>query len=140
MNIYKKSLIPISGVVYGQIIYWLTLISSLCVLLGTVVSFLENNSPLPASYLMSSVIDGKSKTEIWEKSMLGEPPDFLFFLQNLSFGESITMIGIAIGVSSVVPATFFASYFLWKSRNPIFSLLALLASILTCIAMSGLML
>ena len=140
MNIYKKSLIPISGVVYGQIIYWLTFISSLCVLLGTVVSFLESDSPFPASYLLRSVIDGKSKSEIWKKSVLGEPPDFLFFLQNVSYGESITMIGIAIGVSSVVPATFFASYFLWRSRNPIFSLLALLASILTCIGMSGLML
>ncbi len=140
MNIYKKSLIPISGLVYGQIIYWLTIVSSLCVLFGTIVSFLENDSPLPASYLLSSVIDGKSKSEIWEKSVLGSPPDFFFFLNNFSFGESITMIGIAIGVSSVIPATFFASYFLWKSRNPIFSLLALLASFLTCIGMSGLML
>ena len=119
MRLYKKSLIPISGVIYGQTIYWLTIISSLIVLLGTIVSFLEKNSPLPASYLLQSVIDGKSKTNIF------------FFLNNLSHGESITMVGIAIGVSSVIPATLFSSYFLWKSRNPVFALIAVIACLLT---------
>ena len=57
MRLYKKSLIPISGVIYGQTIYWLTIISSLIVLLGTIVSFLERNTPLPASYLLKSVIE-----------------------------------------------------------------------------------
>ena len=123
MQLYKKSLIPISGVIYGQTIYWLTIISSLIVLLGTIVSFLEKNSPLPASYLLQSVIDGRSKTDIWANSVVGKPPDIFFFLNNLSHGESITMVGIAIGVSSVIPATLFSSYFLWKSRNPVFALI-----------------
>ena len=131
MRLYKKSLIPISGVIYGQTIYWLTIISSLIVLLGTIVSFLEKNSPLPASYLLQSVIDGNSKTNIWAKSSVGETPTIFFFLNNLSHGESITMIGIAVGVSSVIPATLFSSYFLWKSRNPVFALIALIASVLT---------
>ena len=54
-----------------------------------------------------------------------------FFLNNLSHGESITMVGIAIGVSSVIPATLFSSYFLWKSRNPVFALIAVIACLLT---------
>ena len=98
MRLYKKSLIPISGVIYGQTIYWLTIISSLIVLLGTIVSFLEKNSPLPASYLLQSVIDGKSKTDIWANSVIGESPNIFFFLNNLSHGESITMVGLAVGV------------------------------------------
>ena len=133
MRLYKKSLIPISGVIYGQTIYWLTIISSLIVLLGTIVSFLEKNSPLPASYLLQSVIDGKSKTDIWANSVVGEPPNIFFFLNNLSHGESITMVGLAVGVSSVIPATLFSSYFLWKSRNPVFALIAVTACVLTSI-------
>ena len=131
MRLYKKSLIPISGVIYGQTIYWLTIISSLIVLLGTIVSFLEKNSPLPAPYLLQSVIDGKSKTDIWANSVIGEPPNIFFFLSNLSHGESITMVGLAVGVSSVIPATLFSSYFLWKSRNPVFALIAVIACPLT---------
>ena len=79
MRLYKKSLIPISGIIYGQTIYWLTIISSLIVLLGTIISFLERNSPLPASYLLKSVIDGKSKKDIWANSFIAEPPDIFFF-------------------------------------------------------------
>ena len=137
MRLYQKSLIPISGVIYGQTIYWLTLLSSFLVLLGTVVSFLEDSSPLPASYLLQSIIDGKSKADIWEGTSLGAAPDMMFFLSNPTYGESITMIGLGLGVSSVVPATVFASYFLWKSRNPVFAVIAIVAGLLTCLAISG---
>ena len=137
MRLYQKSLIPISGVIYGQTIYWLTLLSSCLVLLGTIVSFLEKDSPIPAYQLMQSVIDGKSVDQIWHGVGLTAAPDMFFFLANPSVGESITVIGIGIGVSSVVPATFFSAYFLNKSRNPVFAVLAVIAGLLTCFAVSG---
>jgi len=137
VRLYQKSLIPISGVIYGQTIYWLTLLSSCLVLLGTIISFLEKDSPIPANQLLQSIIDGKSVDQIWHGIGLSDAPDMFFFLANPSFGESITMIGIGIGVSSVVPATFFSAYFLKKSRNPVFAVLAVMAGLLTCFAVSG---
>ena len=137
MRLYQKSLIPISGVIYGQTIYWLTFVSSSLVLIGTIVSFLETESPIPAAQLLQSVIDGKRVDQIWEEIGLGESPDMFYFVANPSIGESITMIGICIGVSSVVPATFFSAYFLKKSRNPVFAVLAVMAGLLTCLAISG---
>ena len=137
MRLYQKSLIPISGVIYGQTIYWLTFLSSSLVLIGTVVSFLEKDSPIPAAQLLQSVIDGKRVDQIWEEIGLSESPDMFYFVANPSIGESITMIGICIGVSSVVPATFFSAYFLKKSRNPVFAVLAVMAGLLTCLAISG---
>jgi hypothetical protein len=106
-------------------------------LLGTIVSFLEKDSPIPAYQLMQSVIDGKSVDQIWHGVGLTAAPDMFFFLANPSIGESITVIGIGIGVSSVVPATFFSAYFLNKSRNPVFAVLAVIAGLLTCFAVSG---
>ena len=137
MRLYQKSLIPISGVIYGQTIYWLTLMSSFLVLLGTIVSFVEKDSSISSKQLLQSVIDGKNVDQIWQELGLSPAPDILFFLANPSVGESITMIGIAIGVSSVVPATFLSAYFLKKSRNPVFAILAILAGLLTCVAMTG---
>ena len=137
MRLYQKSLIPISGVIYGQTIYWLTFVSSSLVLIGTIVSFLETESPIPAAQLLQSVIDGKRVDQIWEEIGLSESPDMFYFVANPSIGESITMIGICIGVSSVVPATFFSAYFLKKSRNPVFAVLAIAAGLLTCLAISG---
>ena len=52
--------------IYGQVIYWLTLVSSFLVLLGTIVSFMEKDSPVPTSRLLQSVIDGKSVDQIWQ--------------------------------------------------------------------------
>ena len=115
MRLYQKSLIPISGVIYGQTIYWLTLMSSFLVLVGTIVSFIEKDSPIPTKQLLQLVIDGQNVDQIWQELGLSPAPDMLFFLANPSVGESITMIGIAIGVSSVVPATFLSAYFLKKS-------------------------
>ena len=137
MRLYQKSLIPISGVIYGQTIYWLTFLSSSLVLIGTIVSFLEKDSPIPAAQLLQSAIDGKRVDQIWDEIGLIEAPNMLYFMANPSIGESITMIGICIGVSSVVPATFFSAYFLKKSRNPVFAVLAVAAGLLTCIAISG---
>ncbi len=134
MRIYKKSVIPLSGLIYGQIIYWITLFSSVLVVIGTVVSFLEEESPLPASYLLQSVIDGKTKNEIWQNSSLASSPKITYFFDHFNYGESITMIGISLGVSSVIPATFVASYFLWKSRNSVFACIAIIAGCLTCFA------
>ena len=134
MRINKKFLIPLSGLIYGQIIYWITLLSSFLVVIGTLVSFLEEKSPVPASYLLRAVIDGKTKNEIWQNSSLNSIPKIPYFLAHINYGESITMIGISLGVSSVIPATFVASYFLWKSRNPAFACIAIIAGCLICFA------
>ena len=121
MQLYQKSLIPISGVIFGQTICWLTVLSSFLVLLGTTVSFVEKDSQTPIRQLLQSVIKGKNVEEIWHGMGFSQPPDMIFFLVNPSIGESITVIGIAIGVSSVVPATFLSAYFLKKSSICIFS-------------------
>ena len=42
----KKPPIPISGVIYGEIIYWATCLSALVVLFGTLLSFIETNSAI----------------------------------------------------------------------------------------------
>ena len=81
MRLYQKSLIPISGVIYGQTIYWLTFLSTSLVLIGTVVSFLEKDSPIPAAQLLQSVIDGKRVDQIWEGIGLSESPDMFYFVQ-----------------------------------------------------------
>jgi hypothetical protein len=69
-------------------------------------AFVEKDSPISSKQLLQSVIDGKNVDQIWQGMGLSPAPDMVFFLANPSAGESITMIGIAIGVSSVVPATF----------------------------------
>ena len=58
MNKQKKPPIPISGVVYGEIIYWCTCVSALVVLFGTIKSFLEVDQTIPVEYLLNAVFEG----------------------------------------------------------------------------------
>ena len=131
----KKHPVPISGVVYGEIIYWLTVGSSFVVLLGTIISFLETKSLVSSSYILQSVFNGQSVQEIWLGSDISRIPDIKFYISSFNFGESITILGIAFGVFSVIPAVFCASYFLWRSRNPVFAVSAIFAGIITICSM-----
>ena len=131
----RKHPVPISGVVYGEIIYWLTVGSSFVVLLGTIISFIETQSLVSSAYILKSVFTGKSVEEIWLGSDISKIPDIKFYVTAFNFGESITILGIAFGVFSVIPAVFCASYFLWRSRNPVFAISAVFAGVITICSM-----
>ena len=135
MTTRRKPSVPISGVVYGEIIYWLTVVSSFVVLLGTIVSFIEAESLVSSSYILQSVLNGQSVEDLWNGSGIRQVPDISFYLATFGFGESITILGISFGVFSVIPAVFCASYFLWRSRNKIFAVSAIFAGVITMCSM-----
>ena len=125
--IKRKPPVPISGVVYGEIIYWCTCLSALLVVGGTIISFLETDSVMPAGYLINSVFEGRSVEEIWATSVLKSPPDALTYLSLLNYGEALTVAGIAFGVLSVAPAVFFSAAYLWRSKNEFLAVTAMVS-------------
>ena len=110
----RKPPIPVSGVVYGEIIYWGTCISALLVLVGTILSFLETGSSVSVSYLLDAALAGKNVDTIWASSNIQQVPNISFYISTWTNGESLTVIGIAAGVLSVIPAIFFSSVYLWR--------------------------
>ena len=134
----RKPPIPVSGVVYGEIIYWGTCISALLVLYGTIKSFLETSPVVSVNYLLEAVLSGQSVESLWLSSELAQVPNSSVYLMNWNSGESLTVIGIAMGVLSVIPAIFFSSVYLWRSNNHIFAVVALISGMFTLIAPSGL--
>jgi hypothetical protein len=134
MTKQKKPPIPISGVVYGEIIYWCTCVSALVVVFGTIKSFLEVDSTIPVDYLLSRVFDGYSVTALWTESALQRPPDALTYLAILNTGEAVTVAGISFGVLSVGPAIFFSAAYMWRSKNEFFAVTALLSGAFAIIA------
>ena len=125
--IKRRPPVPISGVVYGEIIYWCTCLSALLVVGGTIISFLETDSVMPAGYLINSVFEGRSVEEIWATSVLKSPPDALTYLSLLNYGEALTVAGIAFGVLSVAPAVFFSAAYLWRSKNEFLAVTAMVS-------------
>ena len=125
--IKRRPPVPISGVVYGEIIYWCTCLSALLVVGGTIISFLETDSVMPAGYLINSVFEGRSVEEIWATSVLKSPPDALTYISLLRNGEALTVAGIAFGVLSVAPAVFFSAAYLWRSKNEFLAITAMVS-------------
>ena len=134
---FKRSLIPISGVVYGDIIYWATIIASIMVVVGTIETFITDENTIPPAYLLSSVLEGKSVVEIWKGSPFGAVPNGHWYLGILPSGEGVTTAGLAFGVFGVIPAIFVSAFFLWRSHNGFFALLALASGIITITSMLG---
>jgi hypothetical protein len=108
------------------------------VLYGTIKSFLETNSAVSVNYLLDAVLSGKSVETIWMSSKLQQIPNTSLYLATWTSGESLTVIGIAMGVLTVIPAIFLSSIYLWRSNNHIFAVVALISGLLTLIAPSGL--
>jgi len=134
---FKRTLIPISGVVYGDIIYWATIVSAIIVLVGTVETFVTDKNTIPPAYLLGSVLDGKSVAEIWKGSTFGAIPHGHWYLGILPSGEGVTTAGLAMGVFGVIPAIFVSAYFLWRSHNGFFAFLAVVSGVITITSMMG---
>ena len=133
----RKPPIPVSGVVYGEIIYWGTCISALLVIVGTIRSFLETGSLVSVSFLLDAALSGKNVETIWASSEIQRVPNISFYISTWTSGESLTVIGIAAGVLSVIPAIFFSSVYLWRSNNHSFAIVALISGFLTLLAPTG---
>ena len=134
MGKYKKPPIPISGVVYGEIIYWCTCLSALVVIYGTIKSFVEVNPIISVEYLLDAVFAGQSVDAVWNTSALRTSPDALTYLSMLNSGEAITVAGISFGVLSVGPAILFSAAYLWRSHNEFFAITALFSGAFAIIA------
>lgn len=137
MQKFKRSLIPIAGVVYGDIIYWATILASILVLFGTIKTFVSLENFISPSYLLTSVLDGNSVSQIWQGSALKGIPNGHWYLKILPSGEGFTTGGVALGVFGVIPAIFVCSFFLWRSHNHFFAIIAILSGIITLTSMLG---
>tara|TARA_E500000178_G_C16804204_1_gene653873 strand:- start:190 stop:624 length:435 start_codon:yes stop_codon:yes gene_type:complete len=137
MTKQKKPPVPLSGIIYGEIVYWITIFSAVIVILGTVKTFLEPDSSLPPAYILEAVLSGQSVSSIWVGTEIGGVPEAHWYFSFMSSGEGLTTAGLALGVFSIIPATIVTSLFLWRSRNEFFAGLALAAAIITVTSMTG---
>ena len=128
-----KPEVPKSGVVYGDIIYWITIVATVIVIIGSIVTFVTTHNYIDPNYMLSAIWEGKNVEEIWNGAT-GAQPDGHWYLPHLTTGNGLTAGGIALGVFSVIPGIIGAAYFLFKDGERLFGSLAVLSAIITSIA------
>ncbi len=126
--------IALAGIVYGDIIYWTTIIASVIAAFGLVMTFVSQAHHIDPSFLLSEIWAGKHVGQIWIDAV-GEPPEGHWYLHHITTSNGITMTGIALGVFSVIPALLASAAVLFYERDILYGVLAVIASLITVGAM-----
>ena len=127
--------VPLAGIVYGDMVYWGTIFGTLLTIIGSVITFTTTNNFIDPSYLLSSVWEGKTVEQIWQGTALGANPDGHWYLGEITTGNGLTMLGLAIGVFSVTPSIIGAAVVLFREKEVLFGSLALISAAITIAAM-----
>ena len=123
--------------IYGEIVYWCTIVASILVIISTMCAFLGMHVLVDPAYLFSSIWTGKEAAEIWLNST-GQLPDAHWYLHQLWNADSLAMLGIILGIFSVVPASFAASAIFFRQGQTYFGVMGLLTGLLILLPCLGL--
>ncbi|MGD8559854.1 MAG: hypothetical protein PVG89_14635 [Gammaproteobacteria bacterium] len=130
---HGRPVAPVAGIVYGDIIYWLTIAATCVVLVGSIVTFTTLNNHINPNDLLSAIWQGKDVEHIW-LSFVGEQPDGHWYLEHIHTGNGLTASGIALGVFSVIPGILGAAFVLFREKEYLFGALAVIAAIITIVS------
>ncbi len=114
---------------YGEIVYWGTIAASIVVIAGATLAFTMMSNVIDPAYLFSSIWSGKSAGEIWIGAT-GHLPEPYWYLEQFRNSDSLVMSGIALGIFSVIPASFAAAIIFLKQGRKFFSAMGFITGIL----------
>jgi len=94
--------VPVAGVVYGQIAYWILLLGLIVALVGSVICMVSGSNS-GGSTELDYVWRGDTVVAIWESCAgFATPPSGHWYLQALPHGDGVSMLGIAISCVAAV--------------------------------------
>jgi len=139
MNKEQRLIMPRAQRIYGEIIYWTTIVACLVCMIGPAISVASPEENVLNPYkLFNAIFDGKNAEEIWNEAGDGFPGGH-FYLERryLGYGDAFTQFGLALGCSCafwglLATAAAYASekFWLWVA-------LSLWVATLVCLSMIG---
>ena len=128
---------PLSGLVYGLIVYWITIAGSIVAIIGSVIAFVSHDNFANTSYWINSIWLGKSPVEIWE-FLIDTPLVGHWYLHHLATGDGLSAFGISIGIFSVTVAMVGSAIVMFKKKEFVFGIMALISALITIISLVAL--
>ena len=110
--------LPRAQLYYGEIVYWICLVSALICTIGPVIAManIDNNVMNPHK-LFTLIWEGNNAEAVWQHAAGG----FLgghFYLDNFTKGDGFTQFGIALGCACALPALLFAGFLGYLRERP----------------------
>jgi len=102
MNDAQQPKMPRVQLVYGEIIYWVTILACLICMIGPAISVAApDNNVLDPYKVFNAIFEGKTAEEVWQEAGDGVPGGH-FYLTHISYGDGLTQFGLALGCSCAI--------------------------------------
>jgi len=130
---------PLPNRLYGNIIYWVSIIAAIICIIAPVISLaFPDRNVLDPQFLFSTIWEGAKPAEVWEAAGNGFPGGH-FWLNNLTYGDGLIQFGIVVGGScagfSLIGAAI--GYLRQKPRSPGWALAALVICVFILLSAIG---
>ena len=123
----------LENLAYGEPVYWMTIIGSLVVIIGGLITFLTTSNFIDPGYWVSSVWQGLETEAIWEGagSVL---PDGHWYLSHIATGDGLQCAGLAFALLSITVGLIAAAVVLFRKKSRVFGIFALVAALIITVA------
>ena len=115
----------IEDIAYGEPVYWLTLISSVIVIIGSAIAFVTKFNFASPSYWITSVWQGQSTEQIWG-GIVNSVPQGHWYLSYLTTGDGLQALGLSIAFFSISVGLVAAAIVLFRRKDKVFGVFALI--------------
>lgn len=114
----EKPRIQQSQVIFGDIVYWLTITAAIICMIGPVMAFASmDGNILNPHYLFANMWSGMGPEAIMETAGEVEAGGH-YWVNNLAAGDGFTQLGLVIGCSVAIPAMLAAAIvYVFKERS-----------------------
>ena len=139
MDMVQKPEMPKAQIVYGAIVYWITIVSCLICMVGPVISVANpENNVLNPYKLFNAIFQGKDTQTVWQEAGGGFPGGH-FYLKSLTYGDGFTQFGLALGCSVALWALIAAAVAYARDKVYLYVILALWVAAMVAVSMIGVM-
>lgn len=140
MNDAQHPSMPRAQRIYGEIIYWLTIVACLICMIGPAISVAQPEDNVLDPYkLFNAIFEGKTSHEVWEEAGDGFPGGHFYLeRQYFGFGDAVTQFGLALGCSCAFWGLLAAAAAYSSEKYWLWVILALWVATLVFLSMTGL--
>ena len=137
MTVEEIPKMPRAQIIYGEIVYWVTIVAAIICMIGPVIAMsnVENNVLNP-HFLFASIFEGKSAEAVWE-DVGGEFPGGHFYLRHFTHGDGFTQFGLALGCSVALWALIIVAFAYLSEKTYLYVFLALWVALLVFLSAAG---
>jgi len=138
MNAEERPKMPREQIIYGEIVYWVTIAAAIICMIGPVIAMSNtDNNVLNPHFLFAKIFEGKDAQTIWEEVGGGFPGGH-FYLKKFTFGDGFTQFGLALGCSVALWALITVAISYFAERTYLYVFLSLWVALLVFVSMVGL--